>query len=87
MREKNSDFIEVRIDKKAFDELSSFEQNIQDRILRKLELAKINPLHYFERLEDSSMFKLRVGDYRIIADISKNLIEVRLIGHRKNVYD
>lgn len=87
MREKNSDFIEVRIDRKAFDELASFERIIQDRILRKLEIAKTNPLRYFERLEDSSIFKLRVGDYRVIADISKNLIEVRLIGHRKNVYD
>ena len=34
-------------------------------------------------------FKLRVGDFRVIADIDRasKLIEVRLIGHRKNIYN
>jgi len=33
-------------------------------------------------------YKLRIGDYRAIADINRanNIIEITLIGHRKNVY-
>lgn len=34
-------------------------------------------------------FKLRVGDYRALVDInpSNRLIEVRVVGNRKNIYN
>ena len=55
----------------------------------KIVSAKENPFHFFERLEGRKDYKLRVGDYRVIADIdqSNNLVLVTLVGHRKNVYD
>ncbi len=42
----------------------------------------------FERLTGRTDYKLRVGDYRAIADISQKnkTIQVTLIGHRKNIY-
>ena len=51
--------------------------------------TKEYPLHYFEKLTKKNFYKLRVGDYRVIADINENEIKilVLLIGHRKNVYD
>ena len=50
--------------------------------------AKENPRHFFERLSSRGDYKLRIGDYRVIADIddNKKRIEITLIGHRKNVY-
>ncbi|HLC65292.1 MAG TPA: type II toxin-antitoxin system RelE/ParE family toxin [Candidatus Nanoarchaeia archaeon] len=50
--------------------------------------AKENPFHFFERLEGRGDYKLRVGDYRVIADINQKerIIAVTLIGHRKNIY-
>jgi len=48
--------------------------------------TKINPFHYFERLAGRNEYKLRVGDYRVIAEIGDN-IHIILIGHRKNVYN
>ena len=48
-----------------------------------------NPLRFFERLTERNDYELRVGDYRIIADINQNLkkIEITRVGHRKNIYE
>ncbi|MCL5427600.1 MAG: type II toxin-antitoxin system RelE/ParE family toxin [Candidatus Marsarchaeota archaeon] len=58
------------------------------RIIRKLESILSDPLHSFERLSGRPEYKLRVGDYRIIANIDeqKRKVFVRSLGHRKNVY-
>ena len=42
----------------------------------------------FVKLKGREEFKLRVGDYRVIASIDDKhkRIEVLLIGHRKNIY-
>ncbi len=50
--------------------------------------TKENPHHFFERLSGRDDYRLRVGDYRAIADIDdrKKRIEVTLIGHRKRIY-
>ena len=78
----------IIFDKKAANELASLEKQLATRIYKKLEKCKENPFSYFEPLTPRSDFKLRVGDYRIIADINTSLqrIEVTKIGHTKNVY-
>ena len=50
--------------------------------------TKENPHRFFERLTGRTDYKIRIGDYRVIADIDdKNKkIEITVIGHRKNVY-
>ena len=62
---------------------------IAKRIWNKLQETKIEPHHYFTRLTGRTDYKLRVGDYRIIADIDNNnkIIQITHIGHRKNIYD
>lgn len=71
------------------EQLASLERQLAIRIYKKLETTKEDPLRYFEELSGRTDYKLRVGDYRIIADINLSLkrIEVTKIGHRKNVYD
>lgn len=63
-------------------------ENIRERILKKLDTVRCVPHHFFERLEGRTDYKLRVGDYRVIADIhaDKRVIEVTLIEHRGKVY-
>jgi mRNA interferase RelE/StbE len=63
-------------------------QDIQKRIKGALERARILPQRHFERLVDDSAYKLRVGDYRIIAEIyaDRLVIIVIEIGHRRNIY-
>ena len=75
-------------DDKALDFLASLPPDIKKRIYDKIEDAKENPHHFFERLTGRTDYKLRVGDYRVIADINEKeqRIEVTLIDHRKKVY-
>tara|TARA_Y100000310_G_scaffold300985_1_gene337054 strand:+ start:569 stop:823 length:255 start_codon:yes stop_codon:yes gene_type:complete len=58
------------------------------RIFKKIQETKENPHRYFIRLVGSKGYKLRVGDYRIIADIEDNELKILIlhIDHRKNAY-
>lgn len=60
----------------------------QEHILSVLERARIRPEAHFERLIGEKAYKLRAGDYRIIADIYKEKLRILVIkiGHRKNIY-
>ena len=78
----------VTFDTEAIEFLSKLPPKIKERIFNKIISTKENPFHYFERLTGRTDYKLRVGDYRVIADISQKnkTIQVTLIGHRKNIY-
>lgn len=60
----------------------------QSRIKGVLERARIRPHRHFERLVGDPSFKIRAGDYRVIADIhDKNLVLLVIeLGHRRNIY-
>ncbi|MEK6809819.1 MAG: type II toxin-antitoxin system RelE/ParE family toxin [Nanoarchaeota archaeon] len=79
----------IIFDEEAIDFLNALPKEIKERIFKKIISAKENPLHFFERLAGRNEYKLRVGDYRIIADIDQanNKVKIDFIGHRKNVYD
>ena len=79
---------EVVFDHEAIEFLEKSNKDLAKRIWNKIMSSKENPHHFFERLTGRTDYKLRIGDYRAIADIDdKNKkIEVTLIGHRKNVY-
>ncbi len=59
------------------------------RIFKKIQETKTNPHRYFIRLTKRKEYKLRVGTYRIIADIKDNTLQILIIhiGHRKNIYE
>jgi mRNA interferase RelE/StbE len=80
---------EIVFDEKAVDFLRSLPENLRKRVFNKIYFAKEKPFSFFERLVGRKDYKLRVGDYRVIADIDtvRMRIEVTVIGHRKNVYD
>jgi len=79
---------EVIFDEEAIDFLNKLPDDLRRRIFNKIISTKENPFHFFERLKDRKDYKLRTGDYRVIADINENSqkIEVTRIGHRKNIY-
>jgi mRNA interferase RelE/StbE len=60
----------------------------QKHILAVLERARIRPGSFFERLVGEKAYKLRAGDYRIIAEIYRDrlVILVIKIGHRRDIY-
>ena len=79
----------VKWQPKVLDELEKLPKVVSKRIVRKIDSIKEEPHHFLERLVGDSGYKLRVGDYRIIIDILENekILAVRVIGHRRNVYE
>jgi len=79
---------ELVFDEEAVNFLNKLPEYLKKRIFNKITSTKENPFHFFEKLTERKDYKLRVGDYRVIADIDRNSkrIEVTIIGHRKNVY-
>ncbi|MBU0457662.1 MAG: type II toxin-antitoxin system RelE/ParE family toxin [Nanoarchaeota archaeon] len=75
-------------DEKAIEYLEKLPKLIKERIFKKLQSTKENPHNFFEKLESRPEFKLRVGDYRVIAEISDKEIQILVlyVGHRRNVY-
>jgi len=73
---------------KAKKQFSKLEKNVQERIMNALERLRFNPERYITKLVTSKLFRLRVGDYRILLDLKKEklLVLVVEVGHRKNIY-
>ena len=80
---------ELIFEKKALDFLNKLEKEIKERIWNKLQQCKENPFQFLEHLEEIDVYKLRVGDYRIIIGFDKknNTLNILKIGHRKNIYE
>ena len=75
-------------DEKAYDSLNKFEPIISRRILKKIDELSENPFSKdIKKLKGGGDFRLRVGDYRIIFSIEKNIIQILKVGHRKNIYE
>ncbi|MFA5050476.1 MAG: type II toxin-antitoxin system RelE/ParE family toxin [Candidatus Micrarchaeia archaeon] len=70
-------------------EFLSLENELQMRISSILLRITINPKNYIARLSGLDLYKLRVGNYRIILDLDEEKKEILIhkIGHRKNIYD
>ena len=74
-------------DKGAEKQLTELEKNISIRIYKKINSLKEDfDSADIKRLQNSGLFRLRIGDYRILFEISKEVITILRIGHRKNIY-
>ncbi len=78
----------IRLSEEALSELRGLDNQNAKRIIEKLEKAAGDPHHFFERLVGREEYKLRVGDYRLLARIlpEEKRIFVYSLGHRKNIY-
>ncbi len=57
--------------------------------MTKLEQAAAHPDRFFERLVGSGEYKLRIGDYRLIAVLAREsrTIVVERVDHRSRIYE
>ena len=80
---------ELIFEKRALHDLNRFEHNIKERIWKKLQICKIDPFRYFEKLIETNGFKIRIGDWRVIADIDQTnrTITILKVCHRRNIYE
>ncbi len=83
---------QVEFRPRAARDFENLDQVVADRLLKKLRWLAEN----FDSVKPEpltgafgGLFKLRVGDYRVIyqANRGKNVLTVRLVGHRREIYD
>jgi len=58
-------------------------------ILNKIYSIRDNPFRFLKRLQGDKLWRLRVGNYRVIVDVIvvMNRIVILRIGFRKNIYE
>ena len=76
---------EVVYSKRAEGFLLRLDSAASKAIFRKISSSKSNPYHFFMRMVSLPYYRMRVGDYRVIAEIQDTVrvIAVIKIGHRK----
>lgn len=76
--------------KKAAKEIGKLPPQIRERILKKLKFYSLqkNPLVFAEKLKDQRFgeYRFRIGDYRILFDVKKNVLLILKVGNRKEIY-
>jgi len=79
----------VIYDEAALQYLGRLETKVKKRVIEKISSTKENPHRYFKRLVGRQEYRLRVGDYRVIADIDDRMqrISILFVGPRENVYE
>jgi mRNA interferase RelE/StbE len=78
----------IKWDPKAEKQLEKLPKDVIARILAKVRQAGETERFIEPLTEHVYGFKIRVGDYRVLADVSHNPEElyIRYVGHRRNVY-
>jgi len=72
----------------AVRQLSKLSKNTAKRIVDKVELISKDPFKFVIKLKGFDLYRLRVGDYRVIMSIERGrmIIFVVEVGHRSTVY-
>ena len=81
---------QVRLAPRAERELKKLFRQIQSRIKKKIDLLGENPLPdgVKKMAGNDSLFRVRVGDYRIVYVIENERLTVLIVavGHRREIY-
>ena len=81
----------VELSSKSKQFLKKVDSKLRNRILQKIKLLKINPVLSDSKkiIGDSSVFRIRVGNYRILYEIkwSEKIILIVIIDKRSRVYN
>jgi mRNA interferase RelE/StbE len=60
---------EVKWTKTSLDQLKKLDKNITKRVMDKVEEITKNPFNFVKKLKQFNLFRLRVGNYRVIMSI------------------
>ena len=79
---------EIKITKTARNQLKKLDKNISKKIIMKLKIINKDPYSYVEKLVGFDLYKIRVGDYRVILSIENQImtIFVLYVDHRSKIY-
>ncbi len=69
--------------------LKRLDRQVARRIFEKVDELREEPDRYVQKLVNSPYYRLRVGDYRVILDIKKDVLRILVlkVGHRESVYE
>ena len=72
----------------ALEDLDGLPARKRAQVLRKIERLQLGLHGDIKRLHEAeAMYRLRMGDYRVLFDVEGGVIVIRRIGNRKDVYD
>ncbi|MCY4307594.1 MAG: type II toxin-antitoxin system RelE/ParE family toxin [Rhodobacteraceae bacterium] len=80
----------LQLTTEAIEQLENFkrtDQKLAKRFVRVMDKLCNNPLHGdTSKLTNSSNYRSRIGQYRMIYRFNEDIVEIMFIGHRKDVY-
>lgn len=78
----------IEWDPKPFKFLNKLPKEVAMRILKKLDSVKENPFRYLEHYEGEGVYKLRIGDYRMLIDIDfeNKILTIQVFDKRGRIY-
>ncbi|MBS3093951.1 type II toxin-antitoxin system RelE/ParE family toxin [Candidatus Pacearchaeota archaeon] len=79
---------QISYEKRALIELRKLDKLLAKRIIKKIRELETDPFSKdIKRLKGQPLFRLRVGDYRVLFELLEKEIKIIKVGHRKNIYD
>ena len=89
MRAKmNGHRFQIEYGASALADLDGLPARERAQIIRKIERLELGLHGNIKRLREAeAKYRLRMGDYRILFDVEDDVIVIRRIGNRKDVYD
>lgn len=72
----------------ALDQLEGMPKSVRTRIVAKIYFysTQADPLAFAKRLSNSSSYRFRIGDYRVLFDVVEDTIEVLKVVKRDKAY-
>lgn len=71
----------------AIHDLDNLPARIRNQVLKKIERLGLGLHGDIKRLHAADYtYRLRMGDYRVLFDVERDVIIIRRIGHRKEIY-
>lgn len=79
---------QILFTQRAIKDLTNVDSDTKSRLASKLKEYATEPIKYARKLSDPKIgtYRFRIGDYRVIFDIDKEIIVVLRVGHRKDIY-
>ena len=66
--------------------IRSLPNEVKERIKKKFREVSENPFRYLEHFEGDNYYKLRIGNFRALIDVDKNILFIRVFDKRGRIY-
>ena len=70
-------------------QLRKLDRTVARRIFDRVGELREDPTRHVSKLVNSPYYRLRVGDYRVILDVRRNVLRILVlkVGHRESIYE